>query len=75
MARTRRSPANNPNADLIAVNHIDANMLEVVNQKGGKVITTQRNVVAADGKTQTVTTTGTDAQGQMVNNITVYEKQ
>jgi hypothetical protein len=33
-----------------------------VNQKGGKVITTQRNVVAADGKTQTVTTTGTDAQ-------------
>jgi hypothetical protein len=46
-----------------------------VNQKGGKVITTQRNVVAADGKTQTVTTTGTDAQGQTVNNITVYEKQ
>jgi hypothetical protein len=32
-------------------------------------------VVAADGKTRTVTTTGTDAQGQKVNNVGVFEKQ
>ena len=54
---------------------IDANTLEMVNKKGGKVTTTQRNVVAADGKIRTVTTTGTDAQGQNVNNVTVFEKQ
>ena len=46
-----------------------------MNKKGGKVTTMQRNVVAADGKTRTVTTTGTDAQGQKVNNLAVYEKQ
>jgi hypothetical protein len=66
---------NNPNADMVAVKRIDANTLEIVNKKGGKVTTTQRNVVSADGKTRTVTTTGTDAQGQKVNNVAVFEKQ
>jgi hypothetical protein len=66
---------NNPNADAIAVKRIDATTLEAVNKKGGKVTTTQRNVVSADGKTRTVTTTGTDAQGQKVNTVAVFEKQ
>jgi hypothetical protein len=66
---------NNPNADTVAAKRIDANTLEIVNKKGGKVMTTQKNVVAPDGKTRTVTTTGTDAQGQKVNNVAVYEKQ
>lgn len=66
---------NNPNADAIAVKRIDATTLEAVNKRGGKVTTTQRNVVSADGKTRTVTTTGTDAQGQKVNNVAVFEKQ
>jgi hypothetical protein len=66
---------NNPNADMVAVKRIDPNSLEIVNKKGGKVTTTQKNVVAADGKTRTVTTTGTDAQGQKINNVAVYDKQ
>ena len=66
---------NNPNADAVAVKRIDANTLELVNKKGGKVTTTQRNVVSPDGKTRTVTTTGTDPQGQKVNNVGVFEKQ
>ena len=65
---------NNPNADMLAVKRIDAHTLETVNKKGGKVTTTQRNVVSADGKTRTVTTTGMDGQGQKVNNVAVYEK-
>ena len=64
---------NNPNADTIAVKRIDSNTIETVNKKGGKVTTTQRNVVSADGKTRTVTTTGTDGQGQKVNNVGVFE--
>ena len=64
----------NLNADTIAVKRIDANTIEMVNKKGGKVTTTQRSVIAADGKTRTVTTTGTDAQGQKVNNVGVFEK-
>jgi hypothetical protein len=65
---------NNPNADTIAAKRIDALTLETVNKKGGRVVATQRNVVSADGKTRTVTTTGTDAQGQKINNVAVYEK-
>ena len=66
---------NNPNADMVAVKRVDAHRLESVNKKGGKVTTTQRNVVSADGKTRTVTTTGVDGQGQKVNNVAVFEKQ
>jgi hypothetical protein len=66
---------NNPNADTMVVKRIDASTLESVSRKGGKVTFTQRNVISADGKTRTVTTTGTDAQGQKVNNVAVFEKQ
>jgi hypothetical protein len=31
--------------------------------------------VAADGKSRTVTTTGTNAQGQKTSSTTVYDKQ
>jgi hypothetical protein len=65
----------NPNADTVAVKRIDTHTLELVSKKGGKTTTTQRNVVAKDGKTRTVTTTGVDAQGQKVNNVAVFEKQ
>lgn len=66
---------NNPNADTLAAKRIDANTLEVISKKGGKVMATQKNVVSADGKTRTVTTTGTDAQGQKINNVAVYDRQ
>jgi hypothetical protein len=66
---------NNPNADMMAVRRIDARTLEIVSKKNGKVTITQRNVVAADGKTRTVTTTGTDGQGQKVNNVGLFERQ
>ena len=66
---------NNPNADMVAVKRIDANTLEVVYKKAGKVTTSQSNIIGAAGKTRTVTTTGTDGQGQKVNNVAVYLKQ
>ena len=66
---------NNPNADTIGVRRIDARTLEVVSKKGGQVTITQRNVVSADGKTRTVTTTGVDALGQKVHNVAVFEKK
>ena len=66
---------NNPNSDAVTVKRIDANTLEFVNRKAGKATTTQRNVVSADGKTRTVTTTGTDGTGQKVNNVGVFERR
>jgi len=61
--------------DMAARTRIDANTIQTVNKKGGKVTTTQRSAVSADGKTRTVTTTGTDAQGRTVNNVAVYDRQ
>jgi len=66
---------NNPDADTIARTRIDANTVQTVSKKGGKVTTTQASVVSADGKIRTVTTKGVNAAGQPVNNVAVYEKQ
>ena len=66
---------NNPNSDAVTVKRIDANTLELVNRKAGKPTTTQKNVVSADGKTRTVTTTGTDAEGRKINNVAVFERK
>ncbi len=66
---------NNPNADTVDVRRIGARTLEVVSKKGGKVTITQRNTLSADGKTRTVTTTGTDSLGQKVHNVAVFERK
>ena len=54
---------------------IDSRTYEYVQSVGGKLTTTARNVVSADGKTRTVTTTGKDAQGRTVNNVAVSDRQ
>ncbi len=66
---------NNPDADTVARTRINANTVKTVAKKGGKVTTTQSSVVSSDGKTRTVTTTGTNAAGAAVNNVAVYDKQ
>lgn len=43
--------------------------------KGGTVTITQTSVVSSDGKTMTVTGTSTDANGQTVSSVAVYDKQ
>lgn len=65
----------NPNADTVARKRIDANTVETVSKKAGKVTTTQTSTVSPDGKTRTVTTKGTGADGKPVHNVAVYEKQ
>ncbi len=43
-------------------------------KKGGKVTSTGKITVAADGKSRTVSTTGTDAKGKRVSVSAVYDK-
>ncbi len=62
-------------ADTVSLKRIDARTTERTDKKAGKVAQTLRRVVARDGKTMTVTTKGTNAQGQAVNNVGVFEKQ
>lgn len=49
--------------------------MERANKKGDKVVATSTWVVSEDGKTMTVTTKGTNAQGQAMSNVTVWDKQ
>ena len=62
-------------ADTVALTRIDALTIERIDKKAGKVIQTIRRTISADGKTMTVLTKGTNAQGKPVNNTAVYEKQ
>jgi hypothetical protein len=41
----------------------------------GVITTTSRVAVTADGKTRTLVTTGRDAQGRIIRNFNVYNKQ
>ena len=43
--------------------------------KAGKTMMTSKAAISADGKTMTLTGTGTDAKGQAVHNVMVYTKQ
>jgi hypothetical protein len=58
-----------------AYKRIDDRTYEFVQKEHGKVTTTFRSVAAPGGKSRTATTTGTNAQGQSVKNVVLYEKQ
>jgi hypothetical protein len=64
----------NPNADHYVFKRLNATTLEAQYLRAGKPTIKQTAVVSADGKTLTVTGTGTDAQGRTVNNVAVYDK-
>ncbi|PYS49271.1 MAG: hypothetical protein DMG13_23790 [Acidobacteria bacterium] len=64
-----------PNRDATALKKIDDYRYEQTNKKGGKVTTTSKIVYARDGKSRTMTTFGTNPQGQKVNNTIVWDKQ
>jgi hypothetical protein len=64
-----------PTADTVSLKRIDSRTTERTDKKGGKVVTTLKRVVSQDGKTMTVTTKGTNPDGQATNNVIVFEKQ
>ncbi len=64
-----------PESDARSYKTVDDRTLELTVKKGGKVTVTGRIVVSADGKTRTVTTSGTDPQGKTFKSIAVYDKQ
>jgi hypothetical protein len=64
-----------PNTDARSYKKADDRTLELTGKKDGKVATTGRIVVSADGKSRTVNTTGTDSTGKKVKSTAVYDKQ
>ena len=63
------------NSDARSYRMINKSTLAMTNKKNGKATVTGRIVVSRDGKTRTVTTTSTNAQGKKVINVAVYDKQ
>jgi len=61
--------------DMIALKRINEHTTQATLKKSGKVVSTARRVVSKDGKTLTLTITGTNAKGQKMKNIAVYDKQ
>jgi hypothetical protein len=64
-----------PSSDSRSLKKINDHTLTFAVKKGDKVTTTGRIVLSADGKTRTVTTSGTDSKGKKVSGTAVYEKQ
>ncbi|HWZ83287.1 MAG TPA: hypothetical protein VNW47_11710 [Terriglobales bacterium] len=62
-------------SDVRSYKEVDAQTLEVSAKKGGKVTLSGKIVVSADGKTRTVTVSGTDSMGMKMDNLAVYDKQ
>lgn len=63
------------NADMRSYKRVNAHTLTITNKKDGKVTTTGRIVISADGKTRTLTASGTDAKGVKTSMTAVYDKQ
>ena len=64
-----------PSADTRSYKKVDARTMELTNKKAGKPVVTGKITVSADGKSRTVTISGTDASGKKVTSTAVYDKQ
>ncbi len=62
-------------SDTISLKRIDRFTHESIQKKAGKVVWRNRRVVSADGKVMTVTAQGTNAKGEAVTNILVFDKK
>jgi hypothetical protein len=62
-------------SDMRSYKKIDSHKLKFTVKKGDKTIATGRIVVAADGKSRTVTAKGTDEHGKLFKNVSAYDKQ
>jgi hypothetical protein len=64
----------NPNADTVSFKRIDANNAESTFKLKGKVVATNHRTLTADGKTLTIVSKGTTADGKPRVDTQVFEK-
>jgi hypothetical protein len=64
-----------PTADSRSYTKIGGRMLMLANKKDGKVTTSGRIVISADGKSRTLSLTGTDSAGKKFTSTAVYDKE
>jgi hypothetical protein len=61
--------------DSVAVRRVDANTTASVVTKSGKTLVTLTTIVSKDGRVTTQMAQGTNAEGQPINFMTVWDKQ
>jgi hypothetical protein len=64
-----------PTSDMRSYRKINNRTLALTGKKDGKVTVTGRITVTANGRSRTITTTGTDATGKKFSNRAVYDKE
>ena len=64
----------NPDGDTVSLKQINPRTVDVTYKRAGKPMLVNRRTLSADGKTLTVTTTGTNAKGETVKNVQVFGK-
>lgn len=64
-----------PDSDMLSLKRVDASHTEFTQKKNGKVVITGTRVVSPDGKVLTITTKGTNAKGQTINNVEVFDRR
>ena len=65
----------NPNADTISLKRIDDFTIEATTKRSGKIATSGRRVISKEGTVMTITSRGTNAKGETVDDILVFDKQ
>ena len=65
----------NPNSETRSYTRVNERTLTTTNRKNGKVTVAGQIVVSADGKSRTVTVTGTTPKGKKFKNVAVYDRQ
>ena len=65
----------NPVADTISLKRIDNVTVEATLKKDGRVVSTTTRVISKDGKEMLFRTNGTNAKGEAVKNILVFDKR
>ena len=64
-----------PDADTISLKRIDDFTSEATQKRAGKVVLSVRRVVSKDGKVLTATAKGTNAKGQAIDNVVVFDRK
>lgn len=64
-----------PTSDMRRYRRINSRKLALTAKKGSKVVLTGLIAVSANGRSRTVTTSGTDSKGKRVRVTAVYDKQ
>lgn len=62
-------------SDTISAKRINDRTVVSTLKKSGKVISTVERVVSEDGKTMTLTVNGSNAKGEKIHYVAVYDKQ